>query len=497
MDKIMGRFIRELEEAEVCLHSVALIYRGKVIGERYFGPFGPHTLQRMFSVSKSFVSVAVGLLCEEGRIGLSDPILQYFPEYAPDIIPPQLARMTIRDMLRMQTCYDKTTYKRDPGQPWVPSFFHTQPHHEPGMVFMYDTSSSHTLCALVEKLSGKEIMEYLREKCLDEIGFSKEAYFIRNEFNEAMGGSGLMAKTGDMIKFARLLMEGGVFRGKQLLPKGYMKQAVSFQTPTRMRGAVKEERPGYGYQFWRLTHHGFGCYGKGGQLVLCYPDHDLAVITTADTTSLPEGNQAIYDSLYRNIFPALSSRGHSGNPSRGSDGPCPGGLSCGDTLAGYRGRSCAGRGSSEDAGAGGMTWSGECPGDFLSANARSKDAKEAGSDLWGKEYWCEDAGVWKKIVFFSDRICFCTGDEVYELPVGWETARPGSFPQYNDACVTKAEWLDFCSLYIRSDMLGENMAIFEMQAVFKGAGLLCYMKHTQEFRFEEFAGIWEGKLKKK
>ena len=89
MDKIMGRFIRELEEAEVCLHSVALIYRGKVIGERYFGPFGPHTLQRMFSVSKSFVSVAVGLLCEEGRIGLSDPILQYFPEYAPDIIPPQ------------------------------------------------------------------------------------------------------------------------------------------------------------------------------------------------------------------------------------------------------------------------------------------------------------------------------------------------------------------------------------------------------------------------
>ena len=155
MDKIMGRFIRELEEAEGCLHSVARIYRGKVIGERYFGPFGPHTLQRMFSVSKSFVSVAVGLLCEEGRIGLSDPILQYFPEYAPDIIPPQLARMTIRDMLRMQTCYDKTTYKRDPGQPWVPSFFHTQPHHEPGMVFMYDTSSSHTLCALVESCQEK------------------------------------------------------------------------------------------------------------------------------------------------------------------------------------------------------------------------------------------------------------------------------------------------------------------------------------------------------
>ena len=59
------------------------------------------------------------------------------------------------------------------------------------------------------------------------------------------------------------------------------------------------------------------------------------------------------------------------------------------------------------------------------------------------------------------------------------------------------EWLDFCSLYIRSDMLGENMAVFEMQAVFKGAGLRCYMKHTQEFRFEEFAGICEGKLKKK
>lgn len=55
------------------------------------------------------------------------------------------------------------------------------------MIFMYDTSSSDTLCALAERLSGKEILTYLREKCLDEIGFSREAYVMRNRFDEAMG----------------------------------------------------------------------------------------------------------------------------------------------------------------------------------------------------------------------------------------------------------------------------------------------------------------------
>ena len=436
MKDAVDKFLKDLEEAEIDLHSMALIYDGEVADERYFGPFQKDTLQRMYSVSKSFVSMAIGFLCQEGKLSLSDPILTYFPQYTPQEVLPELKRMTIGDMLRMQTCHLGTTYKSNPKAPWVPSFFSAKPHHEPGMMFTYDTSASDTLCALAEKLAQKEILAYLREKCLDEIGFSREAYFMRNRFREAMGGSGLMARTDDLIKVARLLMDGGRLCGRQLLPEEYMKQATSFQVSTAMREGVREERQGYGYQFWRLTHNGFGCYGKGGQFVLCYPDEKIALVTTADTTILREGNQVIFDSLYRNIFPVCASD---------------------KAFAGIMPQS-----------------SRREPQVFLSDG--------------GKKYECQEGSSWDWIEFFPEKIVFGRADGNYELAAGWEKEAKGRFPLYGDECMTRIQWSDPRSLYVRTRFLGENMATFEMEAAFKDGRLLCRMKHTQDFDYEEFSG---------
>ena len=436
MKDAVDKFLEELKNSDLDLHSMALIYDGEVVDKRYFEPFREDTLQRMYSVSKSFVSIAIGFLQEEGKLRLSDPILSFFEEYSPEIVCPELARMTIEDMLRMETCHAGTTYKSNPKEPWVPSFFSKKPHHEPGMIFMYDTSSSDTLCALAERLSGKEILTYLREKCLDEIGFSREAYVMRNGFDEAMGGSGLMATTDDLVKFAILLMSGGKFRGRQLLPKGYIKQATSFQTATRMRDGVREERQGYGYQFWRLTHNGFGCYGKGGQFILCYPDKKLALVTTADTTDSREGNQVIFNSLYRNIFPAVTDE---------------------KRICGEENESCADR-----------------IGIFLPGE--------------GKRYECQGGAFWDWLEFREEKVIFGRKEERYELAVGWEEAVKGRFPLYGHECMTRAVGLDHKSIYLQTRFLGEYMASFVMQASFRDDRLLCYMKNTQDFDYEEFKG---------
>ena len=84
--------------------------------------------------------------------------------------------MTIRQMLTMSTCHASTTYKRYSGKDWTESFFRVEPDHPAGTLFSYDTSSSHTLAALVEKLTGMKMLDYLRTKALDKIDFSKEAY---------------------------------------------------------------------------------------------------------------------------------------------------------------------------------------------------------------------------------------------------------------------------------------------------------------------------------
>lgn len=149
------------------MHSLLLMHHDRLVFEGYYAPLTAHSLHRMFSISKSFTSIAIGLLADEGRLSLEDPVIKYFPEKLPDkdSIHPWVARMTIKDMLMMRTCHASTTYKLDMSSDWVASFFTTQPTHPPGTIFHYDTSAAHTLCALAEKLTGQNMLDYIKENC--------------------------------------------------------------------------------------------------------------------------------------------------------------------------------------------------------------------------------------------------------------------------------------------------------------------------------------------
>lgn len=247
-----------------------------------------------------------------------------------------------------------------------------------------------------------------------------------------------MAKTSDMIKFAKLLMDDGVYNGKQLLPLEYMKKATSLQAATNIKGAIVEERQGYGYQFWRFTRNGFGCYGKGGQFILCYPDYELAVVTTADTTGIQGANQLIYNGVYRHLLPGLKK-----SPK---------------------------------------------------IHVFGSETKQPENSDWmfGHTYICQKNSFFKWMRFEKDKIVFAAEEGQYELAMGWEKEVKGTFPVYGDPCMTKATMADARTLYIRSEILGENLACFELQAAFKGKDLCCAMKHTQDFDYEEFSGWIEA-----
>ncbi len=298
-----------LRQRGVDLHSFLLMRHGFLIFEGYYAPFTRDVLHRMFSVTKSFTSLAIGLLCEEGLLSLDDHIVDYFPEKLPKQGPSEeLAQLTIRDMLRMATPYSRTTYKDIHMDDWVKTFFIAKPTHLPGTCFTYDTSSAHTLCALVEKRSGMLLLDYLRAKCLDEIGFSKEAYCYTDPQGVSMGGSGLMATPRDVLRTLALVEAGGVYQGRQLLPRWYLEEATAKQIDTEadcLDGAA-DHRQGYGYQFWRTRFDGYCMYGMGGQLAVCLPKQDLLFVTTADTQAVRGGDTLILDAVWEHLLPALS-----------------------------------------------------------------------------------------------------------------------------------------------------------------------------------------------
>lgn len=299
------RFQAALEEHDGNLHSLLLMQNGEILAEGYQEPYGPDRLHRMYSVTKSLTSIAIGLLEEEGKLKLTDRICMYFPEYLPHShIHPWLWETRIEDLLSMRTCHSKTTYKQTETKEWTASFFQTEPDHCPGTVFFYDTSASVVLAALAERLSGMDLLSYLRKKALDEIGVSGKAYILKTPDGVSHGGSGLMCTARDLAKLGDLCCHFGRFGKRQLFPETYMKKAVSRQVGTPLQ-PVTDERRGYGYQFWMARNGGFTMYGMGGQLVLCFPQKELTFVTTAYTVGDPAGVQSICDAFYSHVYPCL------------------------------------------------------------------------------------------------------------------------------------------------------------------------------------------------
>ncbi len=302
--------LQYLDEKDIPMHSLLIMRNDKLIFEKYYAPCTKDTLHRMFSISKSFTALAISLLADEGRIDLDESITTYFPEYTSENTHKWIRDTTIRNMLMMRTCHASTTYKVDMKSDWVESFFTVVPTHKPGTVFHYDTSAAHVLCALVEKETKMPMLDYLKEKVLNHLDFSKDSYMVKDPFGVSIGGSGLVAKPMDILKVLYLLDKKGTVKcsdgiKRTLLNPEFIELATSNLSPSIMTGPIPSESMGYGMQIWQNEKGGFVLYGMGGQLAISIPDYKLLIMTTADTQGIAGGNQFIYDGIYNLLLPAI------------------------------------------------------------------------------------------------------------------------------------------------------------------------------------------------
>lgn len=282
------------------MHGFLLMRHGEFAAEGYWKPFDAQTPHRMFSVGKSLTSLAIGMLAAEGKLSLDDRIAAYFPDKCPEKLPPQIDRMTIRHMLCMTSAHSETTYKDSTDPDWTRTFFTVPPTNDPGTVFAYDTSATHTLSALVERLSGQSLKAFLWDRLLGPLGCTGPIRWLADPMGVCQGGSGLVLPLRDLARVAACCLRGG----DGLIPADYLREATSLQVPTDMR-AKQFEQQGYGYQFWRTEHNSYMMYGMGGQLAVCLPDADCILCTVADTQLEQNGVQDILDAFWTAIYPML------------------------------------------------------------------------------------------------------------------------------------------------------------------------------------------------
>lgn len=302
--KAVKRFFENYDSYGFSTHAVIMARGNKIFAEKYYKPFDENFLHRMYSVSKSFVSLAVGFLIEEGRLSLDDRFMKFFPECS-EFECDNLNEVTIEDMLTMSTAVEDAFYWFCKGlTDRVPAYFKGEPNKIPGTLFEYDSPGSFMLGVIVEKIAGKPFLEYLREKCFDEIGFSKEAYCLKVPGGYSFGDSGIMCTAKDLLIFARFVMNKGEWNGKKYFKTDYLKKAISKMVCNDREGNLgHHESYGYGYQIWKGPNDSFAFLGMGDQLAICDVEHDFIFIINSDNQGNVAAKTVMYNEIFKHLIP--------------------------------------------------------------------------------------------------------------------------------------------------------------------------------------------------
>ncbi len=302
-------FLEVAEKSKNELHSLIFLRHGKLIAEGWWDPYASELKHSMYSASKSFTATAIGFAVSEKRLSLDDKVISFFPHDLPDSISPNLSALTVRNLLTMSVGQKpEATYAVVPRDSnWVKGFLAWPIVYPPGTHFLYNTLASFMLSAIVQKVTGEKIIDYLRPRLFEPLGIGGEDW-ESSPRGINTGGWGLRIKTEDMAKFGELFLQKGMWRGRQILPAGWVEEASReriIQNPDKPQSQrdSSDWEQGYCYQMWRCRHGAYRADGAYGQFIIIMPDQDAVVAITAETPDMQDELNLVWKYLLPIIHP--------------------------------------------------------------------------------------------------------------------------------------------------------------------------------------------------
>lgn len=256
------------------IHSLMVLRHGNVVAEAYPTPFAPEYRHTVYSCSKTFVAAAVGLVIADNRLRLTDRVSAFFPESLPDSVSDNLANMTIRDLLLMASGITPDWNIRNASTDWIRNYL-SKPVQTPGKKFNYDSMCTYLLSAIVQKMTGMTVLDYLKQKLFQPMNITEVAWELSPEGINT-GGWGMHIQSESLAKFGLLLLNRGMWEGRQLLPASWVEQMMAWH--------IETGGDAYGYQMWMCEYPGaVRADGAFGQYILIIPDKDMVVVLTGCT----------------------------------------------------------------------------------------------------------------------------------------------------------------------------------------------------------------------
>ena len=260
-----------MQDTRTEIHSCIVMRHGHVVAEMYPQPWRKDYRHTMYSVSKTFTSVAVGMCIQDSLIAISDTIGKYIS--MPVSATRNVRAITLRDLLTMQSGIPVDTQMRIHETQWLRAYLSKKNTSVPGTRWAYDSIMSYILSAIVQKATGQTLMDFLQERLFHPLGIT-DALWEESPEGITCGGWGLYIRPETMAAFGQFLLNKGQWHGMQLLSSSWVSEMMK---PQSMNGR-------YSYHIWQTKYPGWAeANGAYGQFIFIIPEADLVVSITQCT----------------------------------------------------------------------------------------------------------------------------------------------------------------------------------------------------------------------
>lgn len=260
----------------------------------------------LYSGSKTYTAMAVGIAEAEGLLSLQDKAIDFFPDVQPSA-QAESGNITVLDLLQMRAGHGASLFTTDEWlweqkQDWAEMFFQLPMATEPGSTFVYDNGCSYMLSRIVETVSGETLRDYLIPRLFTPMGIHHPQWHTCPH-GHTLGAVGLYLTTEEFSRLGILMLQHGRWDQTQLVPAEYVGASIN-HTVTAEGFEDPENSQGYGYQLWRCTVPGaFRADGKYGQYCVVLPDIQSVITITAHNQICAND---ILRSIWKDLLPFVS-----------------------------------------------------------------------------------------------------------------------------------------------------------------------------------------------
>lgn len=299
---LLNGFQNAVENEKLGVYGIHVYQEGKRSVELFLRE---NERVHLYSGSKAFTSMAVGIAAGEGRLNLDDKALDFFPELRSGAAPGN-EQIRVRDLLQMRAGHNDSLFHvetppRERDADWAGLFFATPMERAAGEVFLYDNGCSYMLSRIVGAVSGQTLRDYLIPRLFDPLDIFNPQWHTCPD-GHSLGAIGLYLNTEEFSRLGRLMLQDGCWQDRQLVPAEYLRAAEEDTVETGDFGD-EENRRGYGYQLWRCTVTGaYRADGKYGQYSIVFPELEAVVTVTAHNERCAND---ILRAVWREILPRL------------------------------------------------------------------------------------------------------------------------------------------------------------------------------------------------